>query len=242
MRILNLGCGEKVSPNPDVINIDWSIRLRVKRSRALRMLARLLVQAERVRRLDSLPDNVICHDLSRGIPFESDSVDVVYHSHFLEHLDRDAARSFLAETRRVLKADGIHRIVVPDFEGLCRTYLAHVAQCRREPAAIAQHDDAVGSVIEYLVRKEADPGSTQRPLSRLLEGLIRGDARKRGITHQWMYDGINLAALLSDVGFRNITVCSYDTSSVPGWNELGLDATADGTEYRPGSLYVEAVK
>ena len=31
MRIINLGCGTKTCQNPDVINIDWSIYLVLKK-------------------------------------------------------------------------------------------------------------------------------------------------------------------------------------------------------------------
>lgn len=41
MRILNLGCGSKASSSPDVVNIDWSIALRLKRNRLLRRLVLL---------------------------------------------------------------------------------------------------------------------------------------------------------------------------------------------------------
>ena len=55
------------------------------------------------------------HDLSKGIPFDDNSVDVVYHSHLLEHIDRKNVPTFLKEIRRVLKPRGIHRIVVRIF-------------------------------------------------------------------------------------------------------------------------------
>ena len=32
MLILNLGCGTKVSDDPAVVNIDWSIMLRIRRN------------------------------------------------------------------------------------------------------------------------------------------------------------------------------------------------------------------
>ena len=39
----------------------------------------------------------------RGIPFPNDSFDAVYHSHFLEHLNKDDAPDFLLECYRVCK-------------------------------------------------------------------------------------------------------------------------------------------
>jgi hypothetical protein len=51
----------------------------------------------------------------RGIPIPSNSVDVIFHEDFIEHLSQRDQILFLAETRRVLKKGGIHRINTPDF-------------------------------------------------------------------------------------------------------------------------------
>ncbi|MEO1054473.1 MAG: methyltransferase domain-containing protein, partial [Bacteroidota bacterium] len=126
MRILNLGCGTKTSDKEGVVNIDWSIYLRLKKSKLLKLFAPLVLRGVRMERFRALPDNVMVHNLSKGIPFDSNSVDMVYHSHLFEHLDRDIAEGFLNEVKRVLKPGGIHRIVVPDMEYLCKAYLTHL--------------------------------------------------------------------------------------------------------------------
>ena len=86
--ILNLGCGTRVSDRPGVTNIDWSFYLRMKKSSFLRKLAPLALKGVRWERFQSLPDNILCHNLAKGIPFSDGSVDAVYHSHLLEHLER----------------------------------------------------------------------------------------------------------------------------------------------------------
>jgi len=58
-----------------------------------------------------------------GLPFEDDFFDVVYIGHFLEHLNQSQIRFVLEEVKRVLKPNGICRIVVPDLENICREYL-----------------------------------------------------------------------------------------------------------------------
>jgi SAM-dependent methyltransferase len=55
-------------------------------------------------------------DVTRGLPLPDDSVDVVFHEDFIEHLDQAAAVGFLAEVLRVLEPGGIHRINTPDLE------------------------------------------------------------------------------------------------------------------------------
>jgi hypothetical protein len=242
MLLLNLGCGVKTSDRADVVNIDWSIYLRIRSNWLLRRLARLVITGERRRRFESLPKSVVVHDLSRGIPYPGNSADAVYHSHFLEHLDRDAAHAFLVEVMRVLKPGGIQRIVVPDMEVNCRSYLAHLDACVAGGGDRSAHDGYVGLLIEQSVRKEADGTSRQGLLRRKIENLTLGDARARGETHQWMYDRVNLTAALEQLGYCDVTVRSYRDSAIGNWDSYGLDLNEDRTEYLPGSLYVEARK
>lgn len=242
MRILNLGCGTKASPSPSVVNIDWSITLRLRTSPLLRPLVPALVRGDRRARFEALPDNILVHDLSRGIPFGDGTVDAVFHSHMLEHLDREVVPHFLAEVRRVLRPGGIHRIAVPDLEAICRAYLSHADTCRNQPAARALHEEHIRELLEQSVRKESSGTSQQAPLRRFVENAVLGDARERGETHQWMYDEHNLGYLLEQAGYQPARRCSCNESAIEGWAELGLELDEQGEEYKRGSLYLEAVR
>ncbi|MDG4554092.1 MAG: methyltransferase domain-containing protein [Candidatus Competibacter sp.] len=242
MLILNLGCGTKTSASPSVINIDWSIYLRLKRNRFWRAILPLFVRGGRLKLFKEMPNNIIVHNLAKGIPFESNSVDVVYHSHMLEHLDKSVVDRFLLEAKRVLKPGGIHRIVVPDLEYLCKQYFDHLNHCCTDNSEQARHDDYIAEIIEQCVRKESFGTSQQSPLRRFIENLILGDARKRGETHQWMYDHINLTHILLQTGYHDVTIHHYNTSNIPDWNSFSLDIDECGNQYKPGSLYIEAIK
>ncbi len=243
MKILNLGCGSKASSYPGVINIDWSIMLRIRTHPVLRSIAPLLLNGDRLRRFRALPGNLLVHDLSHGIPFPDASADVVYHSHVLEHLDREVAGQFLAECGRVLCPGGVIRIVVPDIERCCHDYLSHVQVCERDGApAIAEHDRYLEPILLQSVRRDAYGTSQQKPLRRSIENLLLGDARERGETHQWMYDRFNLTALLLSSGFVEPVVQSFALSAIPNWDKIGLDLNENGKEYKPGSLYMEATR
>lgn len=243
MKILNLGCGTKTCSKEGVVNIDWSMYLRLKRSKIAAAIAPVILDGERLKRFRMIPDNIVVHNLANGIPFESGTVDVVYHSHMLEHLDRDVAVKFLVEAKRVLKPGGIHRMVVPDLEQICRKYLTHLQECEVDPEKSGNHENYIAELIEQSVRREAFGTGTKKPSRRFLENCLLGDARRRGETHQWMYDRINMRhKLLHDVGYSAVHLQQYDTSLVPGWNDYGLDVDCDGNQYKPDSLYVEAVK
>jgi len=187
-------------------------------------------------------DDVVVHDLRKGIPAADASLDAVYHSHVLEHIDRHAVPVFLAEIRRVLKPGGVHRIAVPDFERYARAYLASLEKAVEDPVMRAHHDAAVSQMILQMVRREAFGTSRQPPLQRRVENLLLGDARKRGETHMWMWDRVNLPDALDRAGFRDTEIVDWQTSRVPDWNDIGLDRSAEGGEYKPESLYVEALR
>lgn len=238
MRVLNLGCGYQTSDR--CINIDWSVPIRLKGSPIGRRIAPLVLDGERRAAYDRISGEVMRHDLRKGIPFPDGSVDAVYHSHLLEHLDREAVPGFLAEVRRVLKPGGIHRIVVPDLERDARDYLASLDAAVKGSATAQEHEQAVRVLIEQMVRREAYWTAQRRPARRKVENALLGDARKRGETHQWMWDRISLPAELSAAGFTDPKVLSNTESQIADWREFGLDETPEGGEYKPGSLYVEA--
>jgi len=242
MRILNLGCGSKTSQNPDVLNIDWSVSLVIKKNFFLRILLSKFLSKERQNNFRKLPNNIIVHDLKKGLPYENNSVDAVYHSHLLEHIDRSMVKDFLLEIFRVLKPDGVQRIVVPDLYYLCKSYVENHEKCIQHNQIIKNHDNYVAAILEQAVRKEAYGSSKQNKIVRKIENLILGDARKRGETHQWMYDSVNLKNILDEVGFKNIKVQTFSTSYIINWNKYGLDLDKENKEYKNGSLYIEAKK
>lgn len=222
--------------------MDWSIYLRIRSSKLLNFFSPLFVRGERAERFRKLSNNIRAYDLSNGLPFENDSMDVVYHSHFLEHLDREVARQFLVEVKRILKPGGIHRIVVPDFELLCRYYIDHVDLCDADIEQHIDHDNYIAVLLEQSVRREVVSTSQQKPMRRYLENILLGDARKRGDTHQWMYDRISLSRILKHLGYQNVLVQTFDSSLIPNWNDYALDLDDQGNQYRGESLYVDAVK
>lgn len=93
MKLINLGCGNRY--HKDWENFDFK----------------------------SNSEYVKVHNLLEKLPFEDSSVDVVYSSHALEHFQKCDASKFIKECFRVLKPNGIIRIVVPDLEQLMKNYI-----------------------------------------------------------------------------------------------------------------------
>lgn len=56
--------------------------------------------------------------------FRTGSVDLLYASHLIEHIERHELRAVLTEWNRVLKKGGVLRFGVPDFDALIEIYTA----------------------------------------------------------------------------------------------------------------------
>lgn len=55
--------------------------------------------------------------------FDDESVELIYASHILEHINRHSIERVLREWNRILKIEGVLRIAVPDFESIVRVYI-----------------------------------------------------------------------------------------------------------------------
>ena len=86
--ILNIGCGEikmLKKEKEEVINID----------------------------IEPFWNPDLVRDAERGLPFDNNSVDEIYSSHFLEHVHPDKINFFMYECWRVLKKKGLFKCIVP---------------------------------------------------------------------------------------------------------------------------------
>lgn len=123
---INLGCGLAVSKG--WLNVDGSLSAFLSNLPSFTYkLAYKLSGANSYYTLDKYCEilrdcEFVHHDLAFGIPFPDDSVDYIYTSHFLEHLDKAVARNLLEESFRVLRLGGIMRISVPDLDYAIRLY------------------------------------------------------------------------------------------------------------------------
>lgn len=233
--MLNLACGPRT--HPDWNNIDFGPYAMLAPYRRVTALMRRcgLISDLRWQRLRNVDPTIRRWNLRNGIPYPASTFDVVYHSHFLEHLRRPHARKFITECKRVLKPGSVLRVVVPDLA----YYSRQLGETLLDPVA---HGQVIEALIDQMVRDQAAGPNEQKGALKFFEKLIRGGAEKAGERHMWMYDAISLKKLLTELGFENCTVQSSVTSIIPRWKEFCLDADGDGAPYKPESLYMEAVR
>jgi len=230
--LLNLACGSLTDWTWNNLDFSPYATLRHHSWLAAALYRIGLLSLQRWHRLEEIDPDIIRWNLANGIPFPDNSFDVVYHSHFLEHIDPPSARKFLLECHRVLKPGGTLRVVVPDLELLVNTYCEAIKQIQRgEITAQAAHQCAIYRLFDQMVRNGTSGAKEQKPWVRRIERLIRGSASTCGETHRWMYDQYSLGRLLGEIGFEQVTVCGP---------KLGLEFDPDGRASKPNSLYLEA--
>ena len=70
-------------------------------------------------------------DLTRALPFADRSVDAIFSEDCVAYLELPGLATFLAECRRILKRDGVMRVLTPDLARLARMYLEEPERLKR---------------------------------------------------------------------------------------------------------------
>ncbi|HZP88885.1 MAG TPA: methyltransferase domain-containing protein [Burkholderiales bacterium] len=179
---LNLGCGSQVPEG--WTNVDYALGARFAKIPLFLLLNRKL----RLFNLD-WNKNIYLHDLTKTFPWADCSTDVVYTSHTLEHFSKEAGRRFLKECYRVLRKNGIIRIVVPDLRYLVVEYLEGRSRA----------DEFVASL--GVLYASSDSGLKNR-----LSPFIQFPH-----IHKCMYDSSTLLEILKETGFDASSRAAFDS-------------------------------
>jgi predicted SAM-dependent methyltransferase len=210
---VNIGCG--MTPTIGFENFDNSFSLKLSK---YPLISALLFNLKIIgsTQLDyinfSRTNNIKWADATKRIPLPNDSVSLVYSSHMLEHLDKAEASFFLKETRRILGADGVIRLVLPDLSKAIARY--------------NQNQDA-DAFVESTLMCVPNP----RSFGQRLRMAVIGNRH-----HLWMYDRKSLYKLLENNGFKNIKILIKGETTLKDFDPLDLNERDDE------SVYIEAVK
>ncbi len=126
-------------------------------------------------------DKVYYCDFKGRIPLETGSVLHIHCEHFLEHLDYDRAKEFLAESYRVLENNGSMRVILSDSEKYFKAY--------------CNNDAAFFEELKYL-------GGTPQPMETRME--IINQMFRMGGDHRFAWDWETLLLQLKRAGFKRI--------------------------------------
>jgi len=215
---VNIGCG--ISPTTGWRNFDNSLSVKYKKFYpVIWLLSRMGIVSKGSLFFSKFAREhhiEYCNAVNR-IPLKDQSVDVVYSSHMVEHLDREQVRSFLMEAKRVLKEGGCIRTAFPDLQLL---------------------------IMQYNEEKDADAFMEKTGLDRVIPKrfsrkimmLIKGDR-----DHKYLYDGRSFAKILEEIGFNRVSILKSGNTMIKDPGSLDLrEREYDGDFLH--TAYVEAFK
>jgi len=208
---INIGCGPK--PTKGWKNFDNYLIVRLSKFPLLPTLLKRvgLIDKSQVAFFQFARKHSIEYgDATKGLPIPTGSVDVLYSSHMLEHLDQKEVALFLKEARRILRSGGIIRITVPDLRMQVQQYI--------------ESNDADAFILATNLTQPRP-----RTIAQRLRILLVGTRH-----HQWMYDGMSLFRLLEDHGFIDSKILKAGESTIDNPQDLDLN------ERDSESVYIEA--
>lgn len=179
---IQYGCG--TSCPPGWLNFDASPTLRLQQ---LPVIGKAFRRGEVV-----FPEEVRYGDIIKGLPVADGSADGVYASHVLEHLSRTDFWVALHNTWRLLKSNGIFRLVVPDLEQRARKYVVKLDAGNVEASSWLMQTTSLGA------------DSRKRGFTALARAMFGNSA------HLWMWDEKSMAGALEKVGFVDIRRCRFN--------------------------------
>lgn len=185
---LNVGCGDNA--HPDYVNLDYAWNPKID----------------------------LCWDIRRGLPFPDDSFEGIFTEHCLEHVTYPDCLEVLKEFKRVLRAGGRLRVVLPDGELYILLY--------------QQHKD--GAQVEFPYVDEAGKRDLEEDSRIGFTPMMAVNRIFRGYGHLFAYDADTLAVMLAHCGFREVERRDFRQ----GRDERLL---IDSEWRRPQSFYIEAV-
>jgi SAM-dependent methyltransferase len=172
-----------------------------------------------------ISDGDLRTDLRSGLPLPDGCAQYVYTCHMLEHLAYpDEVLLLLREVRRVLRPDGVVRIVVPNVEPCLRAYIEDDREFFAERARYWPWVDASSTKLtQFLAYFGANPDAFDP------------------VGHRYGYDFDTLADMLIRAGFGLVNRSGYQTSK---HSALRVDDWSKSSSFHVRgehlSLFVEA--
>jgi predicted SAM-dependent methyltransferase len=187
-KMYHVGCGSLIADGFLNIESDFEFYrdLESYRSSKATTIASYKLYAVEGRRSTYL----LQHDLRNGIPAATDSLEVIYHSHFFEHLTDHEGIAFLSECHRCLAPGGLMRFAVPDFELWCGNYVSGNSEFFNWYRSVYLHNNTLHYKTNALV----------------FTGMLYNWG------HRMAYDYGSLAERLFTTGFTKIRRADWATS------------------------------
>lgn len=165
--------------------------------------------------------DVVELDATKPYPFASDTFDLIFSEHMIEHVSHQDGAKMLAECHRVLKPAGRIRITTPDLAFLVKLYLD-------------RGDDLHRRYIEWSAANY--PGVIAADAPYVINNFVRDWG------HQFIYDEHTLTRQFEAAGFREMRSWPIGESDHPALRGLECEIRMPPGFLRLESLTIEATK
>lgn len=135
-------------------------------------------------------------DLRNPLPFKNNSVDFIFHEHFLEHLTAEEGFRALLDFKRVLKPGGVMRVAMPDLADMVKVY--------NNPNWREENEESLNKVGLGFIKTKAE----------------YMNINFRWWEHKWLYDWEELERRLNEAGFKNIEPHKLKESNIIDLKDL----------------------
>jgi predicted SAM-dependent methyltransferase len=136
--------------------------------------------------------NQLYLNATQTFPLPDNAFDYIYSEHVIEHVTLPQGRVMLAECLRVLRPNGVLRIVTPDLLKLTSLLADTLTSQQR-------------GYVEYSIKQYGIAGSPPRG-SHVLNHFVRSWG------HTFIYDAETLVDQFRGAGFTDVIVCSFNQS------------------------------
>jgi len=142
--------------------------------------------------IDIEPGADLVIDVRKRLPFNDNTVDLIYNEHFLEHITFEEGEKALREFRRCLKKKGVLRIALPDLDSIIQQYDKEF-----------KNEDWFPTGYEFVETK----------------GMAINMAF-RWWGHKYLYNEEDLGNQLIKAGFQKMKRCEWNKSNYPELSNL----------------------
>ncbi len=138
-------------------------------------------------------------DLTKPLPFENQSVDLVYLEHAIEHIPVGSGLLFFFEAKRILKRNGVLRIAYPD-----------ACEIKKKIRRARSYSRSYDSEAEEYIKLMKEMFQINRELEHGDLGLVFTII---GNGHQAAYTKVLMTEMMRSSGFRKVKQAKYFESN-----------------------------
>jgi len=182
-KYVQYGCGQ-IAPD-GWLNFDVSPTLRLQRVPLLRLILKPYFDVH-------FPKNAKYGNILKSLPgISENSCDAVFSSHVLEHISLISCRLALKNTYKILKPDGVFRVIIPDLWPCVEKYIKEYKQ------------EETSASINFI-------NCTMMGTEKRLYGFKAFMKANYGSeAHLWMWDKYSFAEEIKKVGFKSVKPYSF---------------------------------